>query len=164
MFKAGDPIIHPIRGAGVVVQVEEKRWHGSNGLYYRIELLGQPGTSLMIPIQRADSIGLRSAVSQSKLVQVWRVLRSTPSLLPSDHKTRYALLKEKLHTGDVLQVTEAVRDLAWRRNHQGNLTIQGKRIFEEGMRILSGEVAAARGVGMSELWSRNVLRVLPGGC
>lgn len=133
-----------------MVQVEEKQWHGSNSLYYRIELLGQPGTSLMIPIQRADSIGLRSAVSRSKLVQVWRVLRSNPSMLPSDHKTRYALLNGKLHTGDVLQVAEAVRDMAWRREHRGTLTTQGKRIFEEGMRILSGEVAAAWGVDMTE--------------
>jgi CarD family transcriptional regulator len=150
MFKAGDAIVHPVRGAGVVVCIEERQWHGSSSLYYRINLLGQSGTSLMVPIDAAETIGLRRAVSPSQLRQVWRVLRADARTLPADHKARYALLYDKLHAGDVFQVAEAVRDMAWRRKRVGNLTTQGKRIYEEGMRILVGEIAAAQGIDLAD--------------
>lgn len=150
MFEAGDAIVHPIRGAGIVVCVEEQEWHGSSNQYYRIQLLGQPGTSLMVPVSAADEIGLRHAVSESKLKTVWRVLRADPENLPADHKARYALLNEKLRAGDVLQVAEAVRDMAWRRKRKGHLTTQGKRIYGTGVRILSGEVAAAQSTDMAD--------------
>lgn len=154
MFKAGDAIVHPIRGAGVVVRIEERQWHGSNDQYYRIELLGQPGTSLMIPVGAAETIGLRRAVSKSRLKELWCVLGSDPEDLPADHKARYELLNEKLHAGDVLQVTEAVRDMAWRQKREGGLTTQGKRIYEEGMRILAGEIAAAQGFDLVDAESQ----------
>ena len=150
MFQAGDAIVHPVRGAGVVERIEEREWHGSSNQYYRIKLLGQPGTSLMIPVSAAGRIGLRRAASRTRLKQVWRVLGGEPEELPAEHKVRYALLYEKLHAGDVLQVAEAVRDMAWRRKREGNLTTQGKRIYEEGMRILSGEIAASQATEIAD--------------
>ena len=150
MFKAGDAIIHPVRGAGIVVRVEERQWRGSNDLYYRIELLGQPGTRLMIPVSAAKTLGLRRVIPQSKLSRVWRVLRADPRTLPADYKKRYKLLDDKLHTGDVLQVAEVVRDMAWRQQRKGRLTMTGKRRYEEGMRILAGEIAAVRSVDLDD--------------
>ena len=146
MFKAGDSIIHPIRGAGVVERVEEREWRGSNGLYYRIRLLGQRSVSLMVPIDVAETLGLRRAIPQSRLHLVWRVLGDDPEKLPANHKRRYELLKDKLHTGDVMQVAEVVRDMAWRRKREGNLTTVGKRIYDEGVSLLAGEIAAVQGI------------------
>jgi CarD family transcriptional regulator len=150
MFKAGDPIVHPIRGAGVVVRVEEREWRGSNDLYYRIKLLGQPGTKLMIPTSAADTLGLRRAIHQSEIGQVWNVLREAPNELPTNHKKRYKVLEDKLHAGDVFQVAEVVRDMAWRQQEEGRLTTVGKRRYQEGMKILAGEIAAVLGVDMDD--------------
>ena len=144
MFKTGDPIIHPVRGAGIVVRVEKRTWHGGNGLYYRIELLGQQGISLMVPVEAAEALGLRRAISRSKVGQVWRVLSAEPDVLPADHKERYELLREKLYAGDTLKVAEAVRDMAWRQHREGRLTAVGKRIYEEGITLLAGEIAATQ--------------------
>ncbi|MDY7077411.1 MAG: CarD family transcriptional regulator [Chloroflexota bacterium] len=150
MFKAGDAIIHPVRGAGVVVRVEERQWRGSNDLYYRIKLLGQPSIGLMIPVSAAKTLGLRRVIPRSGLSRVWRVLRADPRTLPAEHKERYKLLEDKLHTGDVFQVAEVVRDMAWRQQRKGRLTTTGKRRYEEGMRILSGEIAAVQGVDLDD--------------
>lgn len=148
-FKTGDAIIHPVRGAGLVVRVEERQWRGRDALYYRIELLGQRGTQVMVPAGAVEKIGLRRAIPRSKLNQVWRVLRADPKKLPTNHKQRYKLLGDKLHAGDVYQVAEAVRDMAWRQQRQGNLTTMGKRMYEEGLRILAGEIAAVQGVDLN---------------
>jgi CarD family transcriptional regulator len=150
MFKVGDAIIHPVRGAGIVVRVEERQWRGRSEMYYKVELLSQPGTNLMVPTNAAQTLGLRHAIPQSKLNKVWRVLRATPKELPGDHKKRYALLDDKLHTGDVFQVAEVVRDMAWRKKQEGRLTTVGKRRYEEGMRILTGEIAVAQDIDLGD--------------
>ncbi|MBN1978699.1 MAG: hypothetical protein JW918_14975 [Anaerolineae bacterium] len=150
MFKEGDAVVHPVRGAGVVECVEERPWRGSDALYYRIGLLSQPGLSLMIPVVSAKELGLRRAVSRSRLSQVWKVLGTNPEKLPTEHKERYQLLDDKLHAGNVLQVAEAVRDMAWRRHREGKLTTRGKRMYEEGMILLAGEIAATEGIAIAD--------------
>ena len=150
MFKAGDAIIHPVRGAGVVICVEERQLRGNSALYYRINLLGQPGTRLMIPVSAAETLGLRCVIQQSELKKVWHVLRATPKTLPDNHKKRYELLDDKLHTGDVFQVAEVVRDMTWRQQREGSLTTIGKQRYEEGIKILTGEIAAVQGVDLDD--------------
>ena len=149
MFKPGDPVVHPARGAGIVICIETRQWHGSTDLYYRIKLLGQQGISLMIPIHLAETLGLRPAISLSRLNQVWRVLCADPETLPADHKQRYELLEGKLHAGSVFQVAEAVRDMAWRQRQRGHLTTVGKQMYEKGLALLTGEIAAAQGIDLA---------------
>jgi RNA polymerase-interacting CarD/CdnL/TRCF family regulator len=150
MFKEGDAVVHTNRGAGVIRRVEERQWRGADALYYRIGLLSQPGSSLMIPVGAAKGLGLRRAASQSRLSKVWKVLGTDPQKLPKEHKERYQLLEDKLHAGDVLQVAEAVRDMAWRRHREGRLTTRGKQMYEEGMTLLAGEIAASKGIDIAD--------------
>lgn len=150
MFKIGDAIVHPVRGAGVVMQVEERPWRGDSVKYYKIDLLAQPGTSLMIPVEVAESVGLRGVISLSELKKVWRVLCASPNTLPAEHSKRYQVIQERLHVGGIFQVVEAVRDMAWRRRREGKLTTRGKQMYEEGLKLLAGEVAAIRGVTLAD--------------
>ena len=149
-FKAGDAVFHPARGAGRVTGIKDRKRDGEKSSYYTIELLGQPGTRLMIPTSSAKEIGLRHAMSQAKLEKVWRLLRGDPQKLPQDHKDRYAVIEEKLQTGDAFEVAEAVRDMAWRRRQEGKLTTRGKRIYEEAMMLLAGEIAAVQEIEVKE--------------
>ena len=149
-FKTGDAVFHPVRGAGVVTGIKDRKWDGEERRYYTIELLGHPGTKVMIPASTAKAVGLRHAMSQAKLEKMWLVLRDDPQKLPKDHKDRYAVIKEKLHTGDTFEVAEAVRDMAWRREQEGRLTTRGKRIYEEAVMLLSGEIAAVQEIEVKE--------------
>jgi CarD family transcriptional regulator len=150
VFKTGDAVFHPVRGAGLVTGIKNRKWDGKERRYYMIELLGHPGTRVMVPTSTAQEIGLRHAMSQTKLKKVWRVLRGDPQKLPKDHKDRYAVIEEKLHTGDAFEVAEAVRDMAWRRKQEGKLTTRGKRIYDEAVMLLAGEIAAVQEIEMEE--------------
>ena len=146
MFKVGDTVVHPGYGAGVVTDVKEMAFLGNERKrYYSIELLSQPETTVMIAVRNEEKIGLRSPISQSKLKRLWRILRAGPRTLPSDHNKRYALLKEKLHDGDILEIAKVLRDLAWRRENRRSLTTRGKRLYEESLELLASEVAGAQG-------------------
>ncbi len=150
MFKVGDAIIHPVRGAGIVVDLMKRQWRGNDRMYYKVKLLSQPDTKLMIPTSAVEKLGLRRAVSRSQLTRVWRVLCTNPQKLPAEHKKRHALVDDKLHTGDIIQVAEVLRDMAGRRQQEGKLTVTGKRRYEEGISILAGEIAAVQDIDVSE--------------
>jgi CarD family transcriptional regulator len=147
VFHVGDAVVHPARGAGVVVGLEEFRRNGDAMQYYDIELLGQSSTSLMVPVENAEEIGLRLAIPRARLKRVWRTLSANPDVLPSDYKARHSLMEEKLQTGKILQVAEAVRDMAWRQRSEG-LTKHGKQIYQRAMTLLAAEVAATQGVDL----------------
>jgi CarD family transcriptional regulator len=145
MYHVGDMVVHPDYGAGVVTEVRRRNSLGTGKQYYSIELLAHAETVVMVPVGAEERVGLRAPISRSHLGQLWRVLRADPNTLPSDHNQRYALLKDKLAGGDVFQIAEAIRDLAWRKEEKRHLTARGKRLYERGMMLLASEIAGAQG-------------------
>jgi CarD family transcriptional regulator len=144
VFQIGDKIVHPNYGAGIVIEIKERRTLGTGNRYYSIALLGQPETILMVPVGTEEDRGLRPLISESKLRRIWRILRDEPGELPSDHNKRYKLLIDKLHQGDIYQIAEVVRDLAWRKQAKRHLTTRGKRVYEKGLTLLASEVAGVQ--------------------
>lgn len=149
MFKPGDAIVHPARGAGIVTGVKERQFRGGSRLYYSIALLDGMGTHVMVPTDVAETLGLRRAIRQSGLKQVWRVLVGDSESLPTEYKDRRKLLEDKLGSGDTLQVAEMVRDMAWRRWRRGKVTAAGRRLYDKGVMLLAGEIAAVRGIELA---------------
>jgi CarD family transcriptional regulator len=150
MFEVGDAVVHPVRGAGVIVGIQERRQGDASIVYYRIELLRQPVVRLMLPVNVAETIGLRRAVSEGQVDRIWEVLGADPVVLSGDNAARYQFLKDQLRGGDVFQVAAVVRDMAWRQQSKRGLTTVGKRLYEEGLALLAAEVAAAQGVSATD--------------
>jgi RNA polymerase-interacting CarD/CdnL/TRCF family regulator len=144
-FKVKDAVVHPNYGTGIITEIKERHIFGQGKRYYSIDLLGEPGTTVMVPVGKEDNFGLRPPVPKDMLSRLWRILRAKPGDLPSDHKKRYAVIEEKLQDGDFFQIAEAVRDLAWRREEKRRLTTVGKRLYETGLGFLASELAAVQG-------------------
>ena len=145
MFQIGDAVVHPAQGAGVVTDIEEFRRRGQDKSYYKIELTSPPRTSVMVPVDDAQAHGVREAVSGSRLKRVWCVLTGSPQMLPNDFATRRDAIKDKLSSGKIRQVAEALRDLAWRRRQEGRLTTTERRLYRKGMDVLAGEKLSLKG-------------------
>ena len=133
-FQVGETVVHPDYGAGVITEIQERRSLGPSKRYYSIELLGDPRTTVMVALDREVSVGLRQPIPKTRLSRLWRILRAEPAVLPDEHKERYAVIEGKLEEGDIFQITEAVRDLAWRREEKHNLTTVGGRCQPSGHR------------------------------
>jgi len=144
-FQVGETVVHPNYGAGTISEIRERRSLGARKRYYSIELLGDPGTTVMVPLGNENKVGLRQPIPKDRLSHLWRVLRAEPQVLPSEHKKRYAVIEDKLQDGDVFQIAEAVRDLAWRREEKRDLTRVGKRLYETGLDFLASELAVVQG-------------------
>ena len=144
-FQVGETVVHPDYGAGVITEIQERRSLGPSKRYYSIELLGDPRTTVMVALDKEVSVGLRQPIPKARLSRLWRILRAEPEVLPDEHKERYAVIEGKLEEGDIFQITEAVRDLAWRREEKRNLTTVGGRLYETGLGFLASELAGVQG-------------------
>jgi CarD family transcriptional regulator len=144
-FQVGDTVVHPNYGAGVITEIQERHSLGPSRRYYSIQLIGDEQTTVMVPLGKEESVGLRQPIPRDRLSQLWGILCKEPEALPEEHKARYALIEGKLQEGNAYQIAEAVRDLAWRREEKNKLTKVGKRLYETGLGFLASELAGVQG-------------------
>ena len=145
MFQIGEAVVHPGHGPGNVVDIERLSLSNSNKQYYKIRLLDEAEMTVWVPVKDAEAHGVRCPVSRSRLNEIWRLLHTKPGTLPSDHKERYAQIREMIENGDVLHIAEALRDLRWKDQHVRSLTIEGKRLYDKAMKLLATEVSLVEG-------------------
>jgi len=69
MFDIGDKVVHPTHGAGQVTGIKKQDLLEQYHRYYVIELAVDDRT-LMIPVNKAEEIGLRSISQGTTLSQV----------------------------------------------------------------------------------------------
>jgi CarD family transcriptional regulator len=148
MFKIGDKVVHPYHGAGKVIDIEEKTLLKQHGHYYIVDLVASDGI-VMVPIDKVQKIGLRRVSGPRAISRAMNTLAATPDTLSSDHRERQARAQEKLNTGDLIKVTEVVRNLAW-RNHQAGLTMADSKLYQRAQTFLASELALARGIKLQE--------------
>jgi CarD family transcriptional regulator len=141
VFNIGDKVIHPAYGAGSITDIAEKQIGNKQRTYYIIELLTQAGT-LMVPVSRADDLGLRPPVKTSK--SVMKVLSSQPVELLGDHRKRQELISTSIRSGDVMKISEVVRDLA-HRDRENSLTEADLRLYRQAQEFLAGELSLSLG-------------------
>lgn len=147
-FKIGDKVVHPYHGAGRVIDIKEKKLLEEGGRYYIIDLVACDGI-VMVPTDNVQKIGLRRVSGTRAISQAMDMLTSTPDTLSSDHRERQALAQEKLRTGDLIKVTEVVRNLAW-RDYQKGLTRTDSKLYEQAQTFLASELALAKEIGLQE--------------
>ncbi|MCG2821162.1 MAG: CarD family transcriptional regulator, partial [Candidatus Atribacteria bacterium] len=73
MFKIGDKVSHPSFGVGDIEKIEEKKVLGQKEKYYILKLMVNEMT-LMVPINKAEEIGLRYIIDPETVPDVLNVL------------------------------------------------------------------------------------------
>ena len=152
MFKIGDKVVHPYHGAGMVVDIKEKQILKECGRYYIIDLVAYDGI-VMVPVNNIQRIGLRRVSGRRAISRAMNTLTSTPDALASDHRERQARAQEKLNTGDLIKVTEVVRNLASRDHHAG-LTMADNKIYQRAQTFVASELALAKDIELQEALER----------
>jgi CarD family transcriptional regulator len=142
-FSVGDKVVHPAHGPGVITGVVHKQMVEGFEEYYVLRML-RPEMKMFVPVCMVSELGIRAAMSPSDVDRMLRILRRTPEELPDDHRERRSCLQDKLVSGSVRQVAEAVRDLAWRERCD-HLTGTDERLLGEGIELLAREMALVTG-------------------
>ena len=141
MYSAGDKVLYPMHGAGVIRQIERCEILGEVKDYY---LLHVPcgDMEVMIPVEACDDIGVRPVVTQKEVEQAISVLRADSTEAGGNWSKRYRANMEKLKTGDILLVAEVVRNLT-RHDRVSGLSAGEKKMLSNARKILQSEIMLA---------------------
>lgn len=140
-FKVGDTVVYPHHGAAQIDAIEKKTVAGQDReiLVLRVQ---QGDLTVRVPAENVDLVGVRDVVSSEGLDRVFEVLRQPYVEEPTNWSRRYKANLEKLASGDVVKVSEVIRDL-WRRERDRGLSAGEKRMLAKARAILISELALA---------------------
>ncbi len=144
MFTIGEKIVYPMHGAGVIETIEEKKILGESRRYYILKL-SCSDIKIMIPVDTSDDIGVRTIVSEEKLISVFEILHSNSSIMSANWNRRYRENMDKLKTGEIEEVAEVVRDLT-RCERDKKLSTGEKKMLINANQILVSEIILVRDI------------------
>lgn len=141
-YKVGEAVVYPNHGAAVIEDIETRTLKGEEHQYLVLRVIGQNDLVVRVPAKNLDLVGVRDVVDKKGLKEVFKVLRAKNAEEPSNWSRRYKANVEKLHSGNVIKVSEVVRDL-WRRDQDRGLSTGEKRMLVKARQILVSEWALA---------------------
>ncbi len=144
-FNVGETVVYPNHGAAVIEDLETRTIKGEEKLYLVLRIIGQNDLVVRVPACNLDLVGVRDVVDEEGLAKVFDVLRKTQVEEPTNWSRRYKANTEKLHSGNIIKVSEVVRDL-WRRERYRGLSAGEKRMLSKARQILVSELALAEKV------------------
>ena len=160
-FEVGETVVYPHHGAAEIIEVSEKNIRGITKKYLTLRVVVQgsklesgseaspdrPSQELIIqvPEDSVTEVGVRDVIDKKGVQQVFDVLRAEFVEEPTNWSRRYKANLEKRASGDVVKVSEVVRDL-WRRDQDRGLSAGEKRMLAKARQILISELALARKV------------------
>lgn len=148
MYTVGQKIVHPMHGAGTVVEVLEKTVLGETKDYYKIQMMLR-GIEILVPVDRCEAIGLRNVMNEDEYKELIEVLDGKMSKMPKNWNQRYRANMERIKTGDILELGSVVRNLMLLDANKGlsagekRMLIGAKQMMISEMMILTGETMEA---------------------
>jgi len=141
-FEVGETVVYPHHGAAKIIEVKKRKLGGEEKLFLKLQV-NQGDLTIEVPADNCDLVGVRDVIDQESLERVFEVLRAPFTEEPTNWSRRYKANLEKLASGDVIKVSEVVRDL-WRRDQEvRSLSAGEKRMLAKARQILVSELALA---------------------
>src|SRR6266496_3378281 len=157
LYKVGDKVVYPHHGAGTVVKKESREVLGQKREYLTIKILHNDMT-VQVPCENADQVGLRRVIGEKEVTVVLKALTGGSTEMPKNWNRRFKHNRDKMKTGDVLELAEVVRNLAL-RDHEKGLSTGEKQMFVKAKKILASELMYAKSMDEEECaeWLEEVL-------
>ena len=141
LFEVGEAVVYPHRGAAKIIEIKTRVIRGEEKMYLKLSV-AQGELTIEVPAENVDLVGVRDVIGKEGLDRVFEVLRTPFAEEPTNWSRRYKANLEKLASGDVIKVSEVVRDL-WRRDQDRGLSAGEKRMLAKARQILISELALA---------------------
>lgn len=140
MFNVGDKIVYPMHGAGTIDAIEEKDILGEKQAYYIIKMPGE--VKVMVPTARAEEIGVRNIINKENATKVLEILEENETEMSNNWNKRYRDNMDKMKSGDIYEVADVVRNLAFKQKEKG-LSTGEKKMLNNAKQILVSELVLA---------------------
>ena len=143
MFKVGDNAVYPAHGVTVVKRIDEREVGGKKKRFYVLQVIDNQMT-IMVPTDNAESVGLRSIISDKDVSTVYKILKKRDVKIDqTTWNRRYREYMEKIKTGSVFEIAEVLRNLFLLR-HSKDLSFGERKMLDQAKHLLVKEISLAK--------------------
>ena len=140
MFSVGDKVVYPMHGAGTIVAIEDREILGKKHEYY-VLLLPINKLKVMIPVKKADEVGVRKIMEISEMEEVLEILSSEEKFkMPTNWNRRYRFNLDKIKSGNLIEIAGVIKSLE-KLDSKKSLSTGERKILNEARIIIISEMA-----------------------
>jgi CarD family transcriptional regulator len=147
ILTSGNKVIYPYQGPCLIGPVINKVIDGSPISFYRLALLDDSGGELLVPVDKAQTIGIRPLLNRSDIPKLLDLLKE-PSEADKDWKQRANDNFKLLTSGSAFDLAEIVKSLT-KLGEKKALSFRESRTLEKARKLLIGEISEALGEAKS---------------
>jgi CarD family transcriptional regulator len=138
-FEIGDKVIYPNHGLGVVQKIESRTIMGMTCGFYQLRMVSNE-TTVLVPVENADSVGLRKAVGNSEVDRLYSLLGDGKIDTGQNWKGRFKDNSDRMRTGSLFDVVEVLKSLSY-LSRSKNLSFREKRMLDRAKFLVTSEIA-----------------------
>ena len=141
VFALNEHVVYPIQGVGEIKAIEKRPFRDQQVLYYDI-YFETPDMTVMVPVENAETIGLRKIVSSKDALKALELLNKEYEQANTDWKTRNQQNLDLLKKGTISDIAKVVKTL-YDRSTSKELPIQERKLFDNASKLLIDEISLA---------------------
>ena len=142
-YKVGQQLVYPLQGVGQVRTIEERPFRDQTLLYY-VVYLEVSDMTIMVPVEKADELGIRAIVPRTEGTGALRLIGEDYEPIPTDWKLRYQMNLDLLKAGSVSDIATVVRAL-YHRSRIKELPILERKLYDNARSLLVDELSFSLG-------------------
>jgi CarD family transcriptional regulator len=111
-FREGNKVIYPRLGICRVAGIIEQAIGDSTVKLYQLKPLDfQDSTTVLVPVSRAEDVGVRKLIDKADIPKLLRFLGKDIEVA-SDHRKRNAKNAERIASGEIYEVADSLKTMA----------------------------------------------------
>ncbi len=147
-FKLNQEVVYPSQGVGKITEIFEKKFKDKSLLYYKI-YLPVSDMIVMVPVSKAEEIGIRCIVTKAEAETAVALLSQNSEPITSDWKLRYQMNLDLLKNGSIQDIATIVRCL-YNRSKVKELPILERKLYDSARKLLEDEISIAMDLSEKE--------------
>jgi CarD family transcriptional regulator len=143
ILTSGNKVVYPSQGPCLIGPVVNIVIDGRPISFYRLALLDDSGGELLVPVDKAHTIGIRPLLNRSDIPKVLGLLKEPPGA-DKDWQQRANDNFKLITSGSAFDLAEVVKSLT-KLSEKRELSFRESQTLEKARKLLIGEVSEVMG-------------------
>jgi CarD family transcriptional regulator len=151
MFKVGEAVVHPAHGAGYIKSIEKRVVGGKEIQYYKIAMISGSLEFVMVPIDKAEELGIRRIYTSEKIDALISTLKEE-----MEEKVEYDNWNQfyrenfaRMTSGNLEEVIKLFKTLKTLSKYK-KLGVRDSEMLRKARKIIISEIVAAKSISPQE--------------
>lgn len=138
-FQVGDKVIYPNHGLGIVERIEEKTILGTTCGFFHLRIVSNE-TTVLVPVANVDNVGLRKAITDDEVEQLFSLLSDGKIDNHQNWKGRFKDNSDKMRTGSIYDMADVLKSLTFLSKSK-SLSFREKRMLDRAKALIISEIS-----------------------